>query len=451
VIRHLTIRIKLTLIAVVIAALVFLIAGLTITRMLRTNLNNNAEATATTRVSDLAAIVNRGIIPQGGLTGHSDTTVVQIIDGNGNVVAQSRSMRLTKPLLDLKLAENQSFAGTRMLSRIDRGTPFRVAARGVSFNGEPFIVIAASSLEHIDETIHEVDVLFWLGFPLLVLILGWISWIVVGRALRPVELIRRDVESISSSALDRRVAQPEADDEVKKLAITMNEMLDRLETAAIKQRVFVANASHELRSPLATMRTQLEVAALHANNPETSELAEKLLTQQFRIEQLTEDLLFLAQFDEGLAVEPSEDVELNSTVAEVIGDFSSSKELRINTFPNDLVVVGNKGQLERAVHNLVDNAERHANRFVEVDLTRQSDAAVLTVVDDGPGIAVRDREKVFERFARLDKSRSRRSGGFGLGLPIVREIILHHRGSIRLSDIGAGACFKITLPLKDDD
>jgi signal transduction histidine kinase len=270
----------------------------------------------------------------------------------------------------------------------------------------------------------------------------------VGRALEPVEAIRRQVAEISVSALDRRVPEPATGDEIERLARTMNQMLARLDAAARRQRAFVADASHELHSPLATIRAKLEVGLGRPDAVDWPAVVGGWLDEQARLERLVENLLVLAQADDGAAIRSPRVVDLDELVLRELRDLRARGRVRLDVSGvTGGRVVGDADQLRRVVRNLLDNAELHATSAVRVELAQSDpDAVVLAVSDDGPGIAASQRERVFERFVRLDEARNRRAGGAGLGLAIVREIVTAHGGTARAEETEAGARLVVRLP-----
>jgi signal transduction histidine kinase len=269
---------------------------------------------------------------------------------------------------------------------------------------------------------------------------------VVGRALRPVESIRAQVAEIGGSRrIDRRVPEPAGHDEVWRLARrTMNEMLQRLQAAAERQRRFVADASHELRSPLASLRTQLEVSRDYPA-PAVGAVDDQLAEVE-RIEHLVADLLLLAKADEHQLVVRSRPVDLREVVLDEVERAGSRARVRLDTAGVAATTVhGDREELARVVRNLLDNAVRFARARVELSLAEREGQVELTVADDGPGIPAAARERVFERFARLDEGRARDAGGTGLGLAIVRQVVVAHGGSVTVDGV-LGARFLISLP-----
>jgi signal transduction histidine kinase len=274
------------------------------------------------------------------------------------------------------------------------------------------------------------------------------GWLMVGQALRPVERIRARVQRIGSRDLTERVPVPQTRDEIARLAVTMNEMLDRLETGQATQRAFVADASHELRSPLATLTAALEVIEADSTGQAWHDLRQVMETETDRMRQLVEDLLLLAKADDtGLRMRQI-DVDLDDLVAAEIQRLrSSAPELTVTGDVHPVRVVGDPARLSQVLRNLVDNAARAARTTVHLTTAEENGSAIITVSDDGDGIPEQDRQRVFERFVRLDTSRSRASGGSGLGLSIAREITHAHHGTITLtSSSTGGTTATVTLP-----
>jgi len=313
-------------------------------------------------------------------------------------------------------------------------------------SGEMTVAVSAPANQEVARSLDAVRRALRIGLPLLVGLVALAAWWTVGRALHPVERIRAEADAISASTLHRRVSEPGTGDEVHRLSRTMNAMLERLQGAATRQRQFVADASHELRNPVAAMRADLEAALCEGDRADWPDVARAVLAEEARVEALIGDLLVLAAEDEGAATLPGTAVDLNELAAAESGR-SRKVPVSSTTDADPVVVVGSHSQLERALANLVDNAERHAKSQVRIETTNRPGWAQLSVDDDGPGIPTADRERAFERFTRLDDSRARDQGGFGLGLAMVRSIVTRHRGSVwaEASPLG-GARFTIALP-----
>ncbi|RMI31589.1 sensor histidine kinase [Streptomyces triticirhizae] len=312
---------------------------------------------------------------------------------------------------------------------------------------EDLIVYAGAPLDVERAAIDSVRTSMLAGVPALLAVVAGVTWLVTRRALRPVEGIRRGMADITASEdLSRRVPEPEARDEVGRLARTTNETLAALEASVERQRRFVADASHELRSPIASLRTQLEVGAAH---PELLDLP-GAVQDTVRLQALAADLLLLARLDAGERPLGST-VELARLVDEALAERVGDLHPVVVGELADLRVKGSRGQLARVLGNLLDNAQRHAAGRVRVSLRSAGGRALLEVGDDGDGVPEADRERIFERFVRLDDARSRDEGGAGLGLAIARDVARRHSGELT---VGAapegGALFTLRLPLTED-
>jgi signal transduction histidine kinase len=296
-------------------------------------------------------------------------------------------------------------------------------------------------------TVRSFDHTLAFFIPLAVVLTALVAWLAAGRALRPVEAIRRELGEVSGSQLGRRVPVPPSGDEVARLAVTTNTTLERLQHAHEQQERFVADASHELRSPLANLRAGLEVALKHTDRVDWPAVARRSLLDVQRLQRITADLLQLAADPAGTSA-PTEVVDLADVVAEQVAEYAvgpGGPAVR-SIVDGPARVPGEPVQLERLLRNLLDNAVRHAHSSVTVHLGRTADEVVLEVADDGPGIPVLDRERVFDRFARLDDARARDAGGSGLGLTLARDIATRHGGSLRVEDSATGARLVARLP-----
>ncbi|MFJ4877273.1 sensor histidine kinase [Streptomyces sp. NPDC088745] len=298
-------------------------------------------------------------------------------------------------------------------------------------------------------TLDRLDDTLAFFVPLAVLLTAGAAWCAAGRALRPVEAIRRELARVSGHQLGRRVPVPPSRDEVARLARTTNDTLDRLQLAHQQQERFVADASHELRSPLAALRTGLEVALAHPDRADWPAAARRALADVQRLQLLTADLLHLA-VDPDRAPRPPGVVDLADVVREQVAERALDPAgPRVRAEADDCAPVpGDPAQLERLLRNLLDNAARHARAEVTITVreSRPPGAVVLEVLDDGPGIPAADRERVFERFTRLDSARTRDAGGTGLGLTLARDIAARHGGTLRVGDSPAGARLVAHLP-----
>ena len=305
-------------------------------------------------------------------------------------------------------------------------------------------VIVAASADGIDRTVDRVRDALWIAVPIAMLLTGLITWLLAGRALRPVRLITEQTGRIRAGTLHERVEVPASHDEVAGLATEMNDMLDRLQSDDQRRRQFVADASHELRSPIASIHTQAEVVLAHADDEAASELAAGVLAEAERLGVIVDDLLSLAHHDESLAP-PGAVVDLDDVV---IAAASRPRRVPVDTSGvSGGQVRGRQDELMRVVTHLLDNAARHAETKIHVSLTTGDERVELAVEDDGPGIDPADRERVFERFVRLDEARVRDDGGAGLGLAVVATVVVAAGGTVSVhdSELG-GARFVASFP-----
>ncbi|XRQ03599.1 sensor histidine kinase [Actinomadura welshii] len=278
-------------------------------------------------------------------------------------------------------------------------------------------------------------------------LLCWGSLRAVRGALRPVERLQAELAAIEDADLVGRVAVPRTGDDVELLAGRVNALLGRLEEASVRCRAFVADASHELRTPLTGLRTRIELALAAPEDGDAADTLEDSLRDVDRLHRIVDDLLVLARLDTG---DPParEVIDLGALVETETGRRSPPVPAAVKVEPG-LLVEANRPRLCRVLLNLLANAERHAGTLIEVEARAERGEAVVEVRDDGPGIPAADRERIFERFARLDSARSRADGGSGLGLAIARQIAVAHGGGLHAGDCAHGARFVLRLPLAD--
>ncbi|WP_279579269.1 sensor histidine kinase [Fodinicola feengrottensis] len=308
-------------------------------------------------------------------------------------------------------------------------------------------MIVAANIREVLDGGKVVRTAVGVGFPVLLAVLAMLSWLVVGATLRPVESLRRGAAEITGKGVTRRLPVPDAHDEVQRLAVTLNDMLSRLEVAQDRQRAFVADAAHELRSPLASLRTQLEIAA--RRSPELS--TEDVLAEIDRLSRLVDDLLLLARMDAGMAAPARQDeVDLGEVARGVAKRYDGGQvPVVVAPAPGDLpLVVGDRDRLARVIGNLLDNAVRHARTRVGLSVVAEDGSVIVRIADDGPGIPAADRERVFERFTRLDDARARDDGGVGLGLAIVADLVRGHGGTVSLTDGTPGLLATVRIPFR---
>jgi signal transduction histidine kinase len=441
--RRLGLRARLTLAATAVLAVGLTAGGLMLLAIVRSSLLSALDQGAMQSAREVVALVDAGRlsapVPVGG-----PTKLVQVVDGRGRVRAASAGADRLVPLLRPGELGDPS---PRFLPE-DRtgpyGSPLRVVAVPAGPPGDPQTVVVAVGAGGVLDSLEVVRTAVVTGFPVLLALLAVLSWLVVGLALRPVEALRTGAAEITGAGTGRRLPVPGAHDEIHRLALTLNDMIERLERARRRQRVFVADAAHELRSPLASLRTQLEVAerrVARGGAPVTAGALADLVADTERLSRLVDDLLLLARVDDtGAGVVRFAPVDVSALVRDMAGRYAGQRvPVVVNRRVDGLRVSGDADQLRRVLGNLLDNAVRHAARRVEVSAAADGAELVLVVADDGAGIRAGDREQAFARFTRLDDGRGPDEGGTGLGLAIVRELVRAHGGTVRLEDAGLGA------------
>ncbi|MCC5578052.1 HAMP domain-containing protein [Microtetraspora sp. AC03309] len=445
--RRRSLRFRLTATASAILALALAVSAYVFVGVLGRALAGTIDDEVYQRAREVVALADAGRLGDQIVT--TDNTIVQVLDATGRIVNATPNTDRLVPLLGWKQRETAIRSGTPLfLDGRPYGIPGPLRARVLSADAGR-TVVAARSFKEVQSSLETTGHVLIVGTPLLLVLLAAASWLVIGRTLRPIALLRRGAAEISGTARARRLPVPEARDEVHSLATTLNDMLARLEVADARQRALISDASHELRSPLASIRLQLEVALSHPEGQEWRETAEGVLEDTMRLSRLAEDLLALARLDEGRPAR-REPVDLTALAGRAAERHGVTGELTPG-----ITVYGDALDLGRVLTNLVANAVRHATSTVVVGLRSEKSAAgdagggmaVLTVADDGPGIPAEDRERVFDRFTRLDSARSRDDGGAGLGLAIVRETVRAHGGSVHLEEAAPGLRAVVRLPL----
>jgi signal transduction histidine kinase len=439
------IRLSLAGAAVLGAALAVVAAG--VLWILQSSLQFSADAAAAARVEQIAAQL-RTDAPSAQdpalLAASGETSVVQILTASGSVLLASEGAPrapLAAPLPDGATWQS----GSVDLSGVSGH--FRVAAQGVAGPGGELTAVVAVDSAGITETLTTVATLLGVGFPLVVVVAGGLTYVLVGRSLVSVERMRARVADVSTSDLALRLAVPRPRDEISRLALTLNAMLARLQAGRDAQRRFVGDASHELRTPLATVTAALELAQDRPGVIDRELVGSHLLPEARRMQHLVEDLLLLAKADEqGLPLREA-DVDVDDLVDIEAARLRASSSLAVVSQVHAARVRGDQAQLARVARNLAENAARHARSRVRLSCLALPGGARIVVEDDGPGIPVEQRERVLERFVRLDEGRARSAGGSGLGLAIVAEIVAAHSGTLTItdSDLG-GARVAVDLP-----
>lgn len=431
--------------ATAVVAMALLAGSVLLVRTLDHSLATAADQQARSRLTELLAQARSGELAQVVL-GIGDDSMAQVVDQNGKVIAASRNVLGRPAIALLDSAEVRPAARTMLRLPDDQETEdYRIwSARTTTPDGD-VAAFVGPSLEHSQEATHRLIRSLSFGVPLLVLLLALAIWLTVGRALRPVEHVRREVARLGARAMGRRVPVPATHDEVARLATTMNELLERLEVADRRQQEFIGNASHDLQSPLAFFRTELEVALAGADLEQWRLTGRHLLRESDQMEALVGDLLFLAQTAEHREVERSP-LDLEDLVADEVARLPNGGSVQVILTASGSPIHGSRQQLSRMVRNLLMNATEFAMTRVTVAVCEEDGSVVLVVEDDGPGVPEEHREDVFQRFFMLDRARDRRSGGTGLGLAIARSVAEAHGGTIALEGPAPTSRFVVRLP-----
>lgn len=436
-----TVRAGTTAVATVVVGIALVAGATALLTVLRGTLIDEVQEAARAQALGVVSQLESGRPPTLEVSGSTDEQLIQVLGSDGSVLASSANVAGRPAVTWLPLGES-----AQVVTPLD-DDEFIAVAEGAHTAAGPRTVLVARALLGVIETTTVVTRLLIVGLPILLVVVAVTTWFTVGRALAPVEAIRREVDEISAAQLHRRVPQPKADDEIGRLAATMNRMLARLESARDSQRRFVSDASHELRSPLATIRQHAEVALAHPNTTTTKELADVVLAEELRMQRLVEDMLLLARADEDVPPQRAP-VDLDDLVFEEARRLRSTTSLQVDTSAVGAARVhGDVDALRRVLRNLGENAARHATTRIDITLADRGSDVVLTVGDDGPGIPEAERERVLKRFVRLDESRSRDDGGSGLGLAIVDEVVRAHGGTVSIAQAPrGGARVEVTLP-----
>lgn len=448
-----SVRARTTVASTLVIAFCLVIAGLALVFVLANSLHlsalNSSEARATQLIQQLGGKSPADLDPSL-LSTDSQVGIVQIVDADHRIAAQSPGTE-SGLLSEQLLGPDESDAYGRVKKSDDED--YWLIGRGAQTPTGPVTVFVGADREPVETVVTTVAVLLAIAGPLVLGLAAFATYRLVGSALAPVERIRARVASISSGRQGERVPVPSGNDEIARLATTMNDMLARLDEGALAQQRFVSDASHELRSPLSTITTALELAHRRPDLLDDALIEDALLPEARRMRQLIEDLLILARSDES-------ELESAGTVVDVdLDDILFAEHKRIDGISEIAVtarvapvrVSGDPRALARMVRNLVDNAVRHAETMVHLECSEDGHDAQIVIEDDGPGIPAAERERIFGRFVRLDQPRSRQGGGSGLGLSIASEIVAAHHGTITVGEsAGGGSRFEVTIPLPTD-
>lgn len=442
----------------------FAAADLLLFNVLRVSLTRSVDDTARQGAASVQALINANRLPDP-VPVAPDITV-QVLDASGRIVDVSPGADRLVPLLSpAQAAASARNGGVLLLDGPAYGMPslLRVTAVGAS-GGD--LVIAAVPYSSVGDSLSVVARALVFGTPLLFALFTGAIWLAVGSTLRPISELRRGAAGVTATAVPSDLPVPEARDEVRSLALTLNDMLSRLAAAQQRQRALVSDTAHELRSPIASIRTQLEVALDHPDRQDWAATARDVHADVLRLARLAEDLLLLARLDE-LAGTPRRGgtVDLAGLTESVVARYAGTRVPVVTEGPAETapgaagagatgaasapagtaepcLVAGDRDSLDRLLVNLIDNAVRYAKSRVTVTVCREDTRVALAVTDDGPGIPAAGLERAFNRFARLDTARSRDSdedGGAGLGLAIVRATAQAYGGTAHLEPAAPAA------------
>ncbi|MFI6893329.1 ATP-binding protein [Streptomyces sp. NPDC050256] len=474
-----SVRARAALGATVVVAIALAVAGLAVLLVLRANLTDQAGLQAEVAAREVAGQLALGVPYNRLEMGDEEDHPVQVTDEDGGVVAVSKDLeaisgtgtdRVTPapspaaatedgdddddddgtdspdPARSEVSTDDPDFTNGTATVDGDRADYRFASVEATNAAGLTLTVHAGAPLAAEQQAVGSVRGAMLTGLPVVLLVVAGVTWLVTRRALRPVEGIRREMAAITASEdLSRRVPEPGSHDEIARLARTTNETLTALEASVERQRRFVADASHELRSPIASLRTQLEVGAAH---PELLDVT-GAVADTVRLQALAADLLLLARLDAGERPGTAL-LELGALVREEVSQRTGDRipvTVSVAEEAAGLEVTGSRAQLARVVGNLLDNAERHARGAVAVAVRAEGGGVAVEVTDDGDGVPEEERERIFERFVRLDEARSRDEGGAGLGLALARDVAVRHGGRLTVTDAGErGARFVLWLP-----
>jgi signal transduction histidine kinase len=416
--------------------------------VLRRALASDAESQLVDRVDSVEALMGAGLLTRVLTPTGPEVGQVQVVNESGSVVAVTPGLAGTTRLdvIDAPPVGEQTRATVdgQSIGGVP-GRQYRVVARTVSTVVGPLTIYAVTSLDASHRAERYLRDSLLIGLPLLLALAAWLIYRVVKRALAPVDAMRAEVDRIEAADLSGRVRASSSDDEIAKLGLTLNRMLERLEEASNRQQLFAAAASHELRSPLSAIRTELEVALTYPDRAEWTKVAEDSLIEVARLEELTRDLRLLTR-SRSMQVSVARPVDLSELVSSEVARRRPAGGIHYVVDVSSAEIAADPDAVVRVVRNLLDNSERHAASEIRVVVSSDSKGVTLSVANDGPGIPAVELERIFEPFMRLDEARSLDIGGSGLGLAIARSIMTALGGAIIAAPVDHGVEFRATFP-----
>ena len=448
--RRLGLRPRIAVLAALIVGLALAAGAVLLVVVLRTRLDDAASTAADLRARDVAALASADALPTRLALPGEESAFVQVVDETGSVVASTENIEGEQAVSPRRPNADERLLLTETIGPLDNGR-MRIAALNAKSDDGVLTIYAGESLSELAGTTSVLIGLLIFGVPALALLVGVVTWWAVGRTLRPVRTISRALTEITASDLHRRVPVPATDDEIGELATTVNATLTRLDSAVETQRRFVADASHELRGPLAALRADLEISVTHPIDTRWETVARDTLGDVERLQHLTDDLLMLARLDAHRS-QTTVPVDLRAIVDEALQLIRRS-DVAVSTqgLDDPAIVLGDPNQLRRMMRNLVHNAEQHAREKIAVRIALDDGVVGVAVSDDGLGIPAGHRDEVFERFVRLDTARTRDVGGTGLGLAIVADVVARHHGNVKFVDGELGGATVIVELSSTDD
>ena len=451
---RLGVRVRSTLVAVVVVVVAMLVGGSALVFVLQSSLEQAVEATGRARAAEVVSrvAVNGVEATAATLSDQSRTDAVTLLlDENGAVIGSSRRSA-TEALSAQRPRVGAYTSVERDIDSLDEGGEWKVVTTALTAAGRTDYVQVAVPIRIQRASVQTVTLLLLAATPLLLAAVAVSVWVLVGRALRSVEQIRTTVAEIDAQALTARLDVPRTRDEIAALARTMNDMLDRLQASDRAQRAFVSDASHELRSPLATLSTAAELAGRTTDEEVRTRLLDTMNAELTRMRELVDNLMALARAGTHDAAAAPVDIDLDDLVDDEAHRLRATSRFEVHTRIEPVRVRADLTRVAQPLRNLVDNAERHAAECIALTVTGQGDEAVIWIDNDGPEVDLADRERIFERFVRLDGSRSRDVGGSGLGLAIARAGLASQGGDVRVVEHpGAWCRFEIRLPRTNPD
>ncbi len=452
-----SLRLRVTFFTTLVVALVLAGSSVMLVRSLESSQIDDSDHELSDQIDLVAGLISRNELTSSLKPTGIVTNQVQVMQvSSGTIIAVSPGLA-SAVRLDVFSPPAEGHQVARTTRSSDLGIVgnerFRVVARTVPSAIGDVTIYTTSSLRPADQAAHTLVLSLWIGLPILVLLAALAMWFLIGRALRPVDVMRREVDAIQGSRTDQRIAPDRRASELDQLAATLNSLLDRISASEAIRRQFLADASHELRSPLASARTMLEVGLAYPTRTDWPETASDVMVEVDRLQDLAGELLALARAEGGERALGLQHADLGTLAAGEVHRLNDERVSLVVAAPVDVVV--DRPLIVRVLRNLLDNARRHADERITVSIgevsTPEGDMAEVRIHNDGEEIPPSQREVIFEPFTRLDDARARDEGGAGLGLSIARRIAEVHGGTLAAVECPQGAEFVLRLPVGSAD